>query len=132
MKLELSSGQSRDNPTEADIAAAIRDDDNEFVFLEGEGGCHLYASRQRGGTFYVERCDEEDAFGMPRRRRAAELQPAEKLIELLTMYNRGDESYRTAVEWDDVTREMGRGCAGVLILVAAGTALAAGVAAWLA
>jgi len=100
MRLEPASTPSKDNPTEIDIAAAVRDEDNEFVILHHDDG---ESFMQAGGG-----CVEYRVGPTKQHHRARGDVAVAQVIKLLTLYNRGDESYRTAVQWDDVTEEMAR------------------------
>ena len=102
MRLEPSSTPSVDNPSEADIAAAVRDESNEFVILTADEDEETFMQTSGGVVEY-----REGAGG--RHFRSVKDQPVETVIKLLAAYSRGDASYKKAVTWADVTEEPARG-----------------------
>lgn len=123
MRLE-SSLPSVNNPTEADIAEAVRNEDNEFVILNHDDGESFMQTSGSALEYRVGPTKEHF--------RCADELSSEQIVALMAKYSRGDESYRTAVRWNDVSKESRRGCAGVLLMLigAATGGLAAGLAAW--
>ena len=99
MRLEPSAGKPVDNPTDADIAAAVRDEANEFVILSAADG---YIQTSAGIVEYT-LSESRQMF-----RTATEL-PPDKIIELFSAYSRGNASYRKAIDWEDVSSELRTG-----------------------
>jgi hypothetical protein len=107
MRLEPAEGEPVDNPNDADIAAAVSDERNEFVILSAdeEGETFIQTS---GGLVEYRAGQTRQLFRSP------DNLPADQVIALMQAYNRGEQSYKSAVQWQDVSAESQSGAgAGV-------------------
>ena len=101
MRLESANTPSVDNPTDADIAGAVRDPQNEFVILIDDRAENSYIQTSGGLVEYRSEAPMQHFRGL-------EDQPVDKVIELFQSYNSGSQSYRTMIQWKEITEQMSR------------------------
>jgi hypothetical protein len=108
MKLEfVTHGPNIDNPSDTDIAAAIPDQyrGEEGIILRSDTDGQVFM--QTVGNI-IEYREKDPATGAYRQFRGVGDQPTERIIELFCVYNRGDQSFKTAIEWEDISDELKR------------------------
>lgn len=143
MRLEIGGGKPVKSPTDQEVADAVRNLAGRTARLIGEDEGSFMKVTGGPGTYTLLYCD-----GLTQRRfNGVGEQSPDKAVVVMVAYNRGDQSYKTAIPWEEVRHELNRpsewddplpdqynrgGCTTVLVLVAALVAAAAGAAAWLA
>jgi preprotein translocase subunit SecF len=127
MKLEPAVSRGIDHPNDVQIDQAIRDEVNEeFVILRADAKGNVFIQTSGG---IVEYREIDEATGQARHWRSATDHPVEAIIALFCAYNRGDPSYKTAIQWQDVSEELAsstrrQGVIMAIVIVAAIVALA--------
>lgn len=129
IRLNPATTPSIDSPTEAQIAEALGDSQNEFIILEdNDAGAFMQAAALGQGLYVVEYSeppgqDGEGTFNISRRdshrqHRTADDQTLEQATRLLGAFNRRDPSYKTSTAWTDITDEIHphSSAAGLIVL----------------
>ena len=106
MRLEPATTPPVDNPTDADIAGAIRNPQNEFIILLDDRAENAYM-QTGGGTNRL--LTVEYRADLPMQHfQGVEDHAADKVIELFQAYNSGNQSYKTMIEWKEITESLSR------------------------
>jgi len=117
MRLETEKGSAIDEPTDEQLREALSG-------LGGAAGSFAILTRADRPPEYVQTAGEAGQFlveyreGKKHHRAEGEALPLQEVVALFQAYNRGDETWREMVPWQDVTKEIS-GSRGVKFLILA-------------
>lgn len=87
------------------IAALARDADNFIILEENQSGEHYLQAVPMDDAMDKSRCRVEYRDALAQRHFAADNVPLETTIALFEQYKRGDQNFRSAVRWRDISDE---------------------------
>ena len=85
--------------------ALARDEDKFIILEENESGEHYLQAVPMNDDAHKLRCRVEYRDSLERRHFAADDVPLETTFALFEQYKRGDQSFRGAVNWQDISDE---------------------------